>query len=102
MPDRALDELLNQAIDAVLGGAAPETTSPELEPLVRIASTLREMPAEDFQARLKTELQRRASMTPTAAAPVREGFRTITPFISVAEGAKLIEFMKYTFAAEET
>jgi PhnB protein len=101
MPERALEELLDQAIDAILAGAASETASPELDSLVRIASVLREMPAEGFQSRLKTELQRRANMTPAAAAPVREGFRTITPYIVVPDGAKLIEFMKHTFEAEE-
>ncbi len=101
MPDLSLDELLDQAIDAILAGAAPETSGAELDSLVRIASALREMPAEDFQSRLKAELQRRGLMTPTAPAPVREGFRTITPYITVPEGAKLIEFMKHTFGAEE-
>jgi PhnB protein len=36
-----------------------------------------------------------------AAVPVREGFRTITPYITVPEGAKLIEFLKHTFGAAE-
>jgi uncharacterized glyoxalase superfamily protein PhnB len=40
-------------------------------------------------------------MTPTVPAPVREGFRTVTPYIAVSEGARLIEFLKHTFAAEE-
>ena len=40
-------------------------------------------------------------MPPTAAVPIREGFRTVTPYITVPEGAKLIEFMKHTFGAEE-
>lgn len=100
MPERALDELLNQAIDAILARAASEPSGPELASLARIASALPEMPAEHFQARLKAELQRRAVMTP-AAATVREGFRTVTPYISVPEGGKLIEFMKHTFGAEE-
>lgn len=101
MPDRALDDLLDQTIDAILARAPVEASGPELDPLVRIASALREMPAEHFQSRLKTELQRRASMTPIAVAPVREGFRTITPYITVPEGARLIEFLKRTFGAEE-
>src|SRR5881396_2170390 len=101
MPERALDELLNQAIDAVLAGAASEPSGPELDSLVRIASALREMPAKNFQSRLKAELQRRTVMSPAAAAPVREGFRTITPYITVPEGAKLIEFLQRTFEAEE-
>lgn len=101
MPDRALYELLDQAIDDILAGSASETSGPELDAQVRIASALCEMPAKNFQSRLKTELQRRAFMTPAAAAPVREGFRTITPYITVPEGAKLIEFVKHTFGAEE-
>ena len=101
MPDRALDELLNQAIDAILARAPLEASGPELDALVRIASALRELPAENFQSRLKSELQRRTSMTPVAAAPAREGFRTVTPYITVPEGAKLIDFLKRTFGAEE-
>ena len=93
MPERALDELLDQAIDAVLARAPIEEASPELEALVRIARALREMPAENFQSRLKTELQRRAFMTPVATVAVREGFRAVTPYITVPEGAKLIEFL---------
>lgn len=100
MPDRALDELLNQAIDAILA-RAPLASGSELDALVRIASALRDLPAENFQSRLKSELQRRASMTPVAAAPARESFRTVTPYITVPEGAKLIEFLKRTFGAEE-
>jgi PhnB protein len=101
MPERALDELLDLAIDAILFGAEPRTSAPELDALVRVAAGLREMPAQDFQSRLKNELQRRASMTTTATAPVREGFRTVTPYITVPEGDKLIEFVKHTFGAEE-
>lgn len=101
MPDRSLDELLDQAIDAILARALLEASGAELDALVRTASALRDMPDKDFQSRLKTELLRRATMTPAAAAPVREGFRTITPYITVPEGATLIEFLKRTFGAEE-
>jgi PhnB protein len=40
-------------------------------------------------------------MTRAVVVPVREGFRTVTPYIAVPEGAKLIEFAKRTFGAEE-
>jgi len=99
MPERALDELLDQAIDAILTGVAVEPSGPGLEPLVQIARALREMPAESFQPRLKDQLQRRIHMTATS---VREGFRTVTPYITVPEGARLIEFLTRTFSAEET
>jgi uncharacterized glyoxalase superfamily protein PhnB len=102
MPDRALDELLNQAIDAVLAGRAFVPFSPDLEPLVRIASALRQMPAEEFQSRLRNELQRRVVMLSAAPAAVRPGFRTITPYVTVVEGARLIKFIQRTFGADET
>ena len=41
-------------------------------------------------------------MPASTAVPVREGFHTITPFISVPNGSELIEFLKETFDAEET
>jgi PhnB protein len=40
-------------------------------------------------------------MTQAAAVPIREGFRTVTPYVTVSEGAKLIDFLRYTFGAEE-
>jgi PhnB protein len=101
MPDRALDELLDQAIDAILGGTATEASGVELDSLVRIAGALRGLPDEDFQSRLKADLERSVVMTQSLVAPIREGFRTVTPYIAVAEGARLIEFMRLAFGAEE-
>lgn len=110
MPDRALDELLNQAIGRMLAAAAqPEPADPTLAALLEIAGALRDLPDDRFKTRLGAELhtaqERKTPMpaSPTAAsAAVSATIRTVTPFISVAEGAKLIEFMKHTFAAEET
>jgi PhnB protein len=106
MPDRALDELLNQAIGMMLAAAAqPEPADPTLAALLEIAGALRDLPDDRFKTRLGAELhavqERKAPMpaSPTAAHAV---IRTVTPFISVVEGAKLIDFMKHTFAAEET
>jgi PhnB protein len=108
MPDRALTpdnlkmEQLDQAIDQILGGAAkPASADPELAALAGIAGSLRDLPDENFQKRLKSDLQRRATMTAAAAAPVREGFHTVTPYITVPDGSKLIDFLKHTFGAEE-
>jgi uncharacterized glyoxalase superfamily protein PhnB len=100
MPDRSLEESLNQAIEAILAGtmAASDTT---LDALVQVAAALREMPDENFRLRLKTDLQRRTSMTGRAAISVREGFRTVTPYITVQDGDRLVEFLKHAFAAEE-
>jgi PhnB protein len=100
MPEH--EDLLDLAITAMLAGA-PEPPGSELNPLVRIASALRAMPSENFQSRLKTELQRSATMpvSATTIKPIREGFRTITPYLTTTEGARLIDFLKHTFGAEE-
>jgi uncharacterized glyoxalase superfamily protein PhnB len=99
MPERALDELLNQAIDALMAGTPATDTS--LAGLTAIARALRDLPDENFQKRLKADLERRASMPASTVAPVREGLRTVTPFIAVPEATELIEFLKRTFDAKE-
>jgi PhnB protein len=104
MPERALDEQLDLAIDAVLAGAEPAAGgNNELAALTEIAGALRDLPSEDFKKRLRMELQRKASMTtstPTVAG-VRAGFRSITPFIIHANAPELVDFLKATFGAEE-
>jgi PhnB protein len=100
MPERALEELLNQTIDALLAGAQP--ADPDIAELSQIAAALRDLPAENFQKRLKADLERRASMPISTVTPVREGFHTITPFIAVPNAPELIDFLKSTFGAEET
>lgn len=110
MPEPSLDsnrplyELLDQAIDALLGGAP--VNGGEVAPLVPIVAALRSMPAEDFEQRLRSELEganleRKATM-PATATQIREGFRTVTPYLTVVQGEELIAFLKDAFGAEET
>jgi PhnB protein len=104
MPDRALVEQLDQAVESVLAGALPAADGDtELAALAEIAGRLRDVPAESFKARLKTELQRRAVMTTSTStvAGVPTGFRAITPFIIHDRAPELVDFMKSTFGAEE-
>lgn len=101
MADRELHDRLDRAIEAVLAGTWPDVPNAELDPLVRTANALRQMPAKGFQERLGRELKRRAIMTTSAATSIREGFRTVTPYLRTAEGDRLIEFLKRTFGAEE-
>ena len=80
MPKRSLNpgngdtkkiEQLNQAVEAMLSrkdGKAPKVGA-EIEPLVRIAADLRNLPSESFKARLKSELEGRKRMS-TVAEPV--------------------------------
>jgi PhnB protein len=106
MPERALVEQLDQAIDRMLAGGAPAAGGEaELAGLAEIAGALRHLPQEHFKTQLKTELERRATM-PTSATTstvvgTGEGFRTITPFLIHEKAPDLVDFMKSTFGAEE-
>lgn len=100
MPEHHVMDHLDRAIESLLRNAVPSSAShPNLAPLVKVAAALRDLPAEDFKNRLKTELERRALMPTATSAPVR--FRTVTPFIIHAEAPGLVEFLKTTFGAEE-
>jgi PhnB protein len=104
MPDRTLVEQLDQAIERMLAGALPAAGGDrELAALAVIAGHLRDLPAEGFKERLKTELQRRALMTTSTStvAEVAAGFRTITPFMIHEKAPDLVDFMKSAFGAEE-
>ena len=104
MPERALAEQLDQAIESMIAGTEPAAGGArQLTALTEIAGVLRDLPAKDFKKRLKTELQRRAAMTTSTstAGPVRVGFRTITPFIIHGKAPELVDFLKTTFGAEE-
>ena len=103
LPNRQAIEKLDQAVTQLL--AAPKarlhTEDPELLPLLRIAAELRQLPREDFKARLKSDLQRKksmATMTETAASA-----RIVaSPRMTFKDVAKAIEFYKNAFGAKET
>jgi len=102
MPDNMKVEQFDQIIDALLAGSdAPVNADPELAALTQIAAALLELPDESFQRRLKSDLERRATMPTSTAVPVREGLHTVTPFVTVPNAVELIDFLKKTFDAEE-
>jgi len=110
MNEVVLTEQLDQAIEAMLQtpDALLAVADPEIAELVGIAIELRAMPREDFKAGLKTELESEASMTailesespPPAAESVRATFRTVTPYLTVADVHEEIEFVTQVFGAE--
>jgi PhnB protein len=101
MPDRALEELLDQAIGRMLAAAQPEPADPTLAALLEIAGALRDLPDDRFKIRLGADLRAISERTPPMTATTSV-IHTVTPFISAPEGAKLIDFMKHTFGAQET
>jgi uncharacterized glyoxalase superfamily protein PhnB len=111
MTEVALTEQLDQAIEAMLRNprAALGAASPALVELLGLASELRDLPRKDFKARLKNELERGPTMSTTAASEsrdeqagstIREGFRTVTPYLTVADTHREIEFITKAFDAE--
>jgi PhnB protein len=103
MANVILIEQLDGAVEASIAnpdGPLPSVDA-SLASLLRLAVELRDLPRADFRARLKADLERRASMTKAAVKPIREGFHTITPYLIVEGAAELIEFVKQAFGAEE-
>ncbi len=111
MPKRSLNtgnndskkmEQLNQAIDKMFtrtDGAAPRAGT-EIEPLVRIAAELRNLPSASFKARLKSELGGKKSMT-TIAEPIAAVRTTALPCLVFKNAAKAIEFYEKALGAKE-
>jgi PhnB protein len=112
MPKRSLNpgnndtrkvEQLNQAVEAMLArtdGKASKVTA-GIEPLVRIAAGLRDLPRESFKARLKSELKGRKHMS-AVAEPVVSAPPVASPSLTFRNAAKAIEFYQNAFGAKET
>jgi PhnB protein len=103
MPKRSLFDQLDLAITQLL--TQPEARvaqiDPEIAPLVRIASQLRDLPRAEFMERLKADLERSTTMS-TAAEPVVATRTSAAPRIAFKSAAKAIDFYKAAFGAKET
>jgi uncharacterized glyoxalase superfamily protein PhnB len=103
MAKRSLADQLDQAIHAVL--ATPEAALPTVDPkvsaLLSIAAGLRDLPRQEFKVRLKSDLERKASMAAAAVNAIPEGFHSITPYLIVEGADRFLEFMKQAFGAEQ-
>jgi PhnB protein len=97
---------LNNAVEAMLSRNDGNIGKVEagIEPLVRLAANLRELPRENFKsqlkARLKSQLEGRKNMT-TVAEPVIAVRTTATPRLTFNDAAKAIEFYKQALGAKE-
>jgi PhnB protein len=108
MPERDLIQQLDQAVEAMFAGSST-TAGPEVTELVRIAGLLRDLPDEDFRARLRGDLlraiqdsQKEKNTMPTASANwIPAGFTALTPYLHVGDAAAQIDFLKRVFDAEE-
>jgi len=107
MPKLSRFDQLDQALEALLTQPAAGTRSAagldaRLAPLLRIAEELRDLPREDFKARLKSDLERSTSMaTATRTEPAAKVRQTATPRLRIKNVGAAIEFYKKAFGARE-
>ena len=102
MPERSLFDQLDAVITQLLTqrDAQIKNIDPEIAPLVRIASELRDLPRAEFMERLKSDLHRSTAMT-TTAEPVTAVRTTAAPRIAFKNTAKALDFYKAAFGAHE-
>jgi len=102
MSKQPLIDQLDQAVTEILANPAvvPSSVDASLVDLLHIARELRELPRPDFKVRLRSELERSASMS-TKTVQFRPGFRKVTPYLLVPN-ADFIDFARRVFGAEET
>ncbi len=111
MPKRSLNppnseakkvEQLNKAVDAMLArnNSKASRVEAEIEPLLRIAGELRDLPREGFKERLKSKFMGRKKMS-TVAEPVATVRTMAVPRIAFQDPAKAIEFYKQALGAKE-
>ncbi|PYX31107.1 MAG: hypothetical protein DMG77_07740 [Acidobacteria bacterium] len=96
-------EQLNRAVDAMLArvdGRLPKVDA-TVEPLVRVAANLRDLPREDFKTRLKARLLEGRKTMSTVAEPIAAVRTVASPRLTFKDAAKAIEFYKNAFGAQE-
>jgi PhnB protein len=101
-------EQLNKAVEAMLSRKDGKSGKIEagIEPLVRIAADLRNLPSASFKARLKSDLGGKKRMSTVVEAVVAEPVAavrvTASPRLAFRDPAKAIEFYKRALGAKET
>ena len=118
MVKRSLAMQLDEVVQAMLVSLRPrpeKAPDRELASLARVAQELRDLPRQEFREALKSDLQRRASMSQSTAAAkagmgeeraravhyIRPGLTAITPYVIVRPAAKFMEFLKTAFEGVE-
>jgi len=99
-------EQLNKAVDAMLArnDGKPLKAGADIEPLVRVAAELRNLPSASFKARLKSQLEGKKTMATVAepmAAVHTHATTSATPRLTFKDAAKAIEFYEQAFGAKE-
>src|SRR5215475_13744794 len=112
MNELALIEGLDRVISATLSGTEPVAAAdPEIAELLAVVNDLRDLPRGSFKETLRTRIEEEARMATAAQSkesrntrqanvrPIREGFRTVTPYLTVSDIHSEIEFLSKVFGA---
>jgi PhnB protein len=67
-----------------------------------VSTLIEEMSVEEMHRRFRAAMPAQRMPETPRVAPVPKGYRTLTPYIVAQDASALIDFLKATFAAEET
>jgi len=103
-PERSqMIDQLEFAVEKMLRGErvmlAPDSV---MGALMGIASDLRDLPRQSFLARLGQQLGEEGELMLATENQVREGYKTVTPYIVVKQISALADFLKNGLGAEQT
>ncbi len=100
MAKRSPVQQLDEAVEAIMADRDAPPIDASVAALLHIAADLRDLPREDFRARLKRELQEGRATGGAQQAPPRPS-RSATPYLIVKDAAGAIDFYKRAFGAVE-
>lgn len=104
MSEVELTDRIDRTVEAILRGGSVDLADTSVANLAGIASELRHLPRETFRLSLKQQLIDDAMKArPKKAAATlagRKGFRTVTPYLVVADVRREIEFIRKVFRAQ--
>jgi PhnB protein len=101
-----LAQQLDKAVEKIMSDreSKPPRVSSRITAILRIASDLRDLPTQDFKARLKKDLVARATPLTSAAEKanyIPAGFHTANACLVVRDAPRAIEFYRTAFGATE-
>ncbi len=98
-----LAQQLDKAVEKIMSDreSKPPRVNARIAAILRIASELRDLPDEDFKARLRKDLGSRVPPAPKKASYIPAGFHTANACLVVRDAPRAIEFYKEAFGATE-
>ncbi|HKN01856.1 MAG TPA: VOC family protein [Candidatus Binataceae bacterium] len=93
---RSPTDQLDQAVEAIMADARLPRMNSGIAALLHIAGDLRDLPRQEFKARLKADLKKSG-----AAKAIARPHGIATPYLMIRDAARAIDFYKQAFGATE-